>query len=91
MMRLAQQLHYYEVMDATQSRNFEVDNTVTRLLAQLLLGASVPRRTSRGYPRRVPITRKAHAITPSTGTISSKGAAWAAAWAVISDALPPES
>ena len=36
MMRLAQQLHYYEVMDATQSRNFEVDNTVTRLLAKLL-------------------------------------------------------
>jgi aminoglycoside phosphotransferase (APT) family kinase protein len=36
MMRLAQQLHHYEMMDEEASRNFELDNTVTRLLAKLL-------------------------------------------------------
>ena len=36
MMRLAQQMHHYELMDEAASRNFELDNTVTRLTAQLL-------------------------------------------------------
>ena len=36
MMRLAQQLHHYELLDEEASRNFEIDNTVTRLLATLL-------------------------------------------------------
>ena len=36
MMRLAQQMHHYEVLDEQASRNFEIDNTVTRLLAKLL-------------------------------------------------------
>lgn len=36
MMRLAQQMHHYEVMDETASRNFELNNTVTQLTAKLL-------------------------------------------------------
>jgi aminoglycoside phosphotransferase (APT) family kinase protein len=36
MMRLAQQMHHYELLDEQASRNFELDNTVTRLLAKLL-------------------------------------------------------
>jgi aminoglycoside phosphotransferase (APT) family kinase protein len=36
MMRIAQQMVHYEVMDAEQGRQFELSNTVTRLLAKLL-------------------------------------------------------
>jgi aminoglycoside phosphotransferase (APT) family kinase protein len=36
MMRLAQQMVKYEVMDEEAGRNFEVNNTVTRLLAKIL-------------------------------------------------------
>ena len=36
MARLAQQMVHYEVMDEEAGRNFEVNNTVTRLLAKLL-------------------------------------------------------
>ena len=36
MARIAQQMVHYEVMTAEQGRAFELDNTVTRLLAQLL-------------------------------------------------------
>ena len=36
MARLAQQMVHYEVMDEETGRNFEVNNTVTRLLAKLL-------------------------------------------------------
>lgn len=36
MMRLAQQMAYYEVMPEEQARAFEVNNTVTRLLAKIL-------------------------------------------------------
>jgi len=36
MMRLAQQMGYYEVMSEQQAREFEVNNTVTRLLAKIL-------------------------------------------------------
>ena len=36
MMRLAQQMVEYEVLDADAGRAFELNNTVTRLLAKLL-------------------------------------------------------
>jgi aminoglycoside phosphotransferase (APT) family kinase protein len=36
MTRLAQQMVHYEVMDEATGRNFELNNTVTRLLAKLL-------------------------------------------------------
>ena len=36
MMRLAQQMEHYEVMDEATARRFEFDNTVTKVLAQLL-------------------------------------------------------
>ena len=36
MMRLAQQMVEYSVMDEEAGRNFELNNTVTRLLAKLL-------------------------------------------------------
>jgi aminoglycoside phosphotransferase (APT) family kinase protein len=36
MLRLAQQFVHYGLMDAEQGRNFELDNTVTRLTAKLL-------------------------------------------------------
>lgn len=35
-LRIAQQMVHYELMDAAQGRAFELDNTVTRLLAALL-------------------------------------------------------
>ena len=50
MMRLAQQLHHYELMDAEASRNFEVDNTVTRLLAKLLDATPPSEYTSAATP-----------------------------------------
>ena len=36
MLRIAQQMGHYEVMNAEQSREFELNNTVTRLLAKIM-------------------------------------------------------
>ena len=36
MMRIAQQLAHYEVMPEEQAREFELNNTVTRLLAKIM-------------------------------------------------------